>query len=290
MLRLGHAVVFILAGWLLGCATWDTPESHQEWKLPTPVVSADAITFETAFIRWPHESTKTGNDLWHGLDEQCLSPELRQHLAANGLRAGIAGDPLPEAIRLALEETRDPLAIITDQNATPGAEVLTRRERRQCSSGTTIDIEVLPLAEGERVVLFNDLGRVRADRFDQPRGIFRFQPRSLGDGRIRAELRPIIDYGERRQRYIGGQGAYRFDTQREQSSYESLSIPVPLAPGQTLVVTATSEPIGLGAALFADRFDASPDRLLMLIRLAATQQDDLFGNAPRTESLVTPLE
>ncbi len=285
-----HAAVILILNSALGCATWDLPTSHPDWKLPIPNAGANSVVFETAFVRWPGEPAEEANSLWQSLDEQFLPPNLRQQLAANGLRVGIISDPLPESIRKSLDATRDTLAVITDQSASPGAEVLTRRERRNCPSGSREEIEVLPLSEARRVVLFNDSGHIRAEKFDQPRGFLRFTVQSLSDGRVQVELQPVIDYGEPRQRIIGGQNAYRFDVRRDQQVFESLAISATLAPGQTLVMTVAPEKKGLGAVFFADRFEAGQDRLLLLLRIAESRRDELFSPSQQHESLVTPLE
>jgi hypothetical protein len=261
----------------LGCASWDLPTSQAELKLPLPDAGADAIVFETAFVRWPSEPAEDAENLWESLDEQFLPPDLRQTLAANGLRAGILSDPLPEAIRRSLEATRDPLAVITDQQVTAGAELLARRERRQCPSGSVEEIEVLPVSEGRRVVLLNDAGRVRGIVFDQPRGFLELSIQSLGDGRVRIELLPIVDYGEPRKRFIGGQNVYRIDVRRDREPFENLTVSSTLTPGQTLVLTATPERKGLGAAFFADRFQSDQDRLALLLRIAEARRDELFS-------------
>ena len=292
-----HAGLMLL--WMValsGCASWHAPESHHEWKLPAPNAGEDAVVFEFAFVRWPEAPPNTVSSsgetstLWHVLDEQFLAPEMREQLAANGLRIGIISDPLPEAIRTSLEATRDPLSVISQQHATAGAEILTRRERRQCPSGSHEEIEVLPMEKGKRVVLVQEAGHVRADAFDQPRGFVRLTARGLGDGRVRVELVPSIDFGEPLQRIIGGQGAYRYDTRRKEQAFESLAVATALAKGQTLVVTSSQETKGLGGAFFADRFESAPDRLLLLIRIAESHQDELFSPATRQESLVTPLD
>jgi hypothetical protein len=290
----GGALLSLLLG---GCATWHVPITHQDWKLPAQNSGSDSVTFEIAFVRWPSGLSEeagttegTPGDLWRALDEQFLPPELRQNFAANGMRAGIISDPLPNSIRAALEATSDPLSVITDQNASPGTEVLARRERRQCPSESRQEIEVLPMREGKRIVLANESGRVRAEEFEQPRGFIRFTTHAMGDGRVRAELVPIIDFGKPKQRIIGGQGAYRYDTRRDERVYDKLEFSTALFPGRTLVLTSSTDKKGLGAVLFADRFEGSPDQLLLLIRIAETQRDELFSPRTQQESLVTPLE
>jgi hypothetical protein len=291
------AAAGVVLAHMVGCATWHAPETYQEWKLPAPDVGEDSVIFEFAFVRLPGESLGKLNEalpgtdsFWQSLDEQFLSAELRQHLSANGLRVGEISDPLPDSIRIALEATRDPLTVITHENATPGAEILTRREKRQCSSGSLEEVEVLPLRVESRVVLLHEQGRVRAQQFEKPRGFFQLTTKALGDGRVSIELVPVIDFGDPRERILGGQGAYRYDTRRDKQSYDSLKISAALVPGRTLVVTCMSDSKGLGATFFADRFDGSSDQLLMLLRISQSNRDELFSPLSQSDSIVTPLK
>jgi hypothetical protein len=146
------------------------------------------------------------------------------------------------------------------------------------------------MSEGQRVVLFNDFGRVRAKPFEQPRGFFQLTVNGQGDGRVLVELLPVIDYGEPRKRYIGGQNVYRFDVRRDREVFESLAISSTLLLGQTLVITAAPEKKGLGGIFFADRFEADHDRLLLLVRIVEARRDELFSPRRQQESLVTPLQ
>jgi hypothetical protein len=254
-----------------------------------PEVGSNAVVYETAFIRWPGKSGQDEDELWKVLDEQFLPPHIRHELAANGLRAGILSDPLPEAVRNSLDASSNPLAVITDQNAVPGSEVLTRRERRQSPAGAREEIEVLPPSDGQRVVLFNEVGRVRAISFEQPRGYLKLKLEPLGDGRVRIDSVPVMEFGEPKQRIIGGQNAYRVEVRAEREEFASLAIGTTLLPGQTLVLTATDEKKGLGGTFFADRFEAEQDRLLLLLRIAETGVDELFAPRREQEPLVTPI-
>ena len=100
----------------------------------------------------------------------------------------------------------------------------------------------------------------------------------------------MIDFGEPQTRIIGGQNAFRVDVRREREQLESLKILPTLAVGQTLVITADTQPKGLGSFFFADRFEAAEDGLLLLIRLAETRHDELFSPVRGHQSLVSPLE
>ncbi len=293
MSRHGVTIWFGISLLMGGCATWDAPESHQDWKLPTVMASQDTVTYEMAFLRWS-PGQAADSDFWQSADEQFLSVETRQELAANGLRLGVIADPMPASLLRALQATQNPVAVITDQDATAGSEVLTRRERRQISLGTPSDIDVVtPPTTGEvteSVVLYSEDGRVRAERFNRPRGYFRLKTRGLGSDGVEFQVIPTVDHGDEKPEIIAGQGIYRSGLRRSQRQYERLAFTTVLKPGRTLVITATEEPRGLGAAWFAGRFGSTEDRLVLLLHLADADRNELFAPSTTRESLVSPLE
>ena len=166
--------------------------------------------------------------------------------------------------------------------------MLSRREKRQCRLGTGEVIEVLPHRAQPAIVLLSENGCVRADKLDKPRGFFMVTPDAQPDGRLRLEFVPGIDHGELGKHYVSSQGGVRVDVRREQQLYNVLAFQSPVNPDQTIVITSTPEPKGIGATFFANRFESSAEQLMLLIRVARAQRDDLF--LPSEQPLVTPLE
>lgn len=287
MFRRCHIALIL---WLLmaaGCATWN--EKKADFQLPPLRVSPDAIVCETAFARW--DVPQGGEDeLSKLMDEQILPPDLRRRLADNGLRAGVLDGPLPEILRKNLEATLDPQSVLTSPTVAMGDEILSRREQRQCRVGVREEIEILPQSSQRIVVLVNEEGRVRAESFEQPRGILAITAQPDPDGRVRVELIPAIDHGDMRQRVIGNPGGFRFDARRDQRLFECVALSTMLTPSQTLIVTTTPEAKGLGSTFFSNRFASSDEQLLLLLRLSRGQHDTLFSADAQPTSLVTPLE
>jgi hypothetical protein len=271
-----------------GCAAWQKPEKR--FRLPSPQVPLDAIPCEIAFLQWDPRQVEKDQQFWLSVDEQFLSAEVRQRLQDNGLRIGLISGTLPSELRDKLEATRDPVAALTAEKMPPGTEMLSRRERLQCRLGIADLIEVLPESARRGAILWSEEGRVVGKVFDRPRGFFTLTTHSHGDGRLRLELIPGIDHGEPRQRMIGNPAMMRIEVRRDQKLFELLAVDALVRPGQTLIVTSTPAPKGIGATFFSSRFATGSDQLFLLIRVGSSQRDNLFITADQVEPLVTPIE
>jgi hypothetical protein len=287
MLSRSSIALWCLAGIAAGCATWQKPETNL--RLPVPKLPVDAVVCQVAFVQWDSGRVDQDEAFWRVMDEQCLPPDVRRRLGDNGLRAGLISGQLPATIQQKLAASSDPVAALTAERLPAGAEMLSRRERRQCRLGISEIIEVLPHRPHQAVVLSSDdEGHVRCDRFDRPRGFFMLTPYAQPDGRLRLELVPGVEHGDPKQRYMGHSGGMRLDVRRDQQLYHALTFAVPMTEDQTLIVTSSPDPRGIGATFFANRFESSTERLLLLIRMARAQRDDLF--LPSEQPLVTPFD
>ena len=104
----------------------------------------------------------------------------------------------------------------------------------------------------------------------------------MGDGRVRIELTPTIEHGLLRNKYVGGDQTFMLQAGRDTHEFDDLRLENLLSAGQTLAVTKTSDDKGLGRHFFPADAAASSSGSVMLIRLAQTQQDDLFSAALET--------
>jgi hypothetical protein len=111
-----------------------------------------------------------------------------------------------------------------------------------------------------------------------------------GDGTVRVDLVPEIRHGDVKQKWAPGNGTLLRDAGQEASAFDQLRLTAILSPGQTLLVTGTEEAKGLGGLLFSRGSGESSERLLLLLRLAQTQYDDLFAPEQTTEPLATPVD
>ena len=149
---------------------------------------------------------------------------------------------------------------------------------------------VVPKLPKESVVLLSDQGRVSARTFDGGQALFAIKTQPFGDGTVEIELTPEIKHGEIRHQWVPGNGSFKHDFSREGVVFDKLRLAAVAAPGQTLLVTCTEEIRGLGGLFFAEGSRPDAERLVLLVRLAQTQYDDLFDSEQTPEPLATPFE
>jgi hypothetical protein len=268
---------------MLGCASWSSIP-NEESELPSPRLSTDAIVLETVLVRVPEDWDLSG-DFWRSVDEQHLPTDVRRRLQDNGFRSGLCGTQIPDLLRGYLDAAPASLDLSSGQLHPEQLELFQGQHRLQMPAGKTKRVKVTTTASGERVVLFRDGDRVRAERFNKAMGLIDLRSRPLGDGRVQLEVVPGIEFGDVRQQWAGGQGSFVIDISRPQRLFDELGFTVILSPGQTLLLCATPEPKGLGADLFT--LPDSNERSVLLLRLAQTQMDDLFSAAPAREPVTS---
>ncbi|MFV1966972.1 MAG: hypothetical protein ACC628_16220 [Pirellulaceae bacterium] len=237
-------------------------------------MASDSVVLEATFVQLPPSGAED-ESLWTHVDEQHLPMDTRRRLQDNGLRTGLVGSQFPDELRRLLD--RPGVNELFAAGRSPEeTELFSQQKRLQMRAGQSHPILVTPGKREEMVVLLREEGTVRAQRFADPRGYFTIQSSPLGDGRVRLDLTPEIEHGELRQRIVGGQGSLLLKNSRERHIFEELRISTVLSPGQTLLLTCTPAPKGLGEQLFVSGKSNAQARTLMLVRLAQTQIDDLF--------------
>ncbi|MBP86061.1 MAG: hypothetical protein CMJ64_04985 [Planctomycetaceae bacterium] len=240
---------------------------------------------ETAFVRVP-----AGVELmpmWREIDEQNLPADVRRDLAANGMRSGIVGLQLPSQIRELLDAAKEET---TNTEAIASGSVTAIQQQLQSRAGERSVLVVVPELPNENVVLFNDAGRVSAKTFDSGQALFAIKTHPFGDGTVELELTPEIKHGDVQHQWVPGNGSFKHDFSRAALVFEQLRLATVVSPGQTLLVTCTAEAKGLGGLFFTKGSQPDAERLVLLIRLAQTQYDDLFDSEETPEPLATPFE
>jgi hypothetical protein len=110
-----------------------------------------------------------------------------------------------------------------------------------------------------------------------------------GDGRTRLQLTPEVEHGELKNRWVPVDGALMNQVGKSRQVYDQLRLELQLAAGQTLVLGAMPEPGGLGQHFFT-LHDPTPRRTLLLVRVAQTQQDDLFQKNELRQELTSQAD
>lgn len=267
-----------------GCSTWSATTVTE---LPIPQMPHTSVVLEVAFLRVsPKEPL---DQLWQQIDEQHLDQKIRRNLTENGIRSGVMGAQLPAELQELMASTG------RDKSSPSGeslvAESATAPYRKlQNRPGEPSELIVVPEISERKVVLFSEEGRVRAEAFDEGQVLLVVRGYPAGDGTVRVDLLPEIKHGDIKQKWVPGNGTFLYDAAREVKTFDQLRLSAVLSPGQTLLITGTDEARGLGGLLFARGAGESSERLILLLRLAQTQYDDLFAPEQAAQPLVTPLD
>lgn len=283
--RVRTAYLLALLPAVCGCAQWAT-ELGDEKLLPLPRMSPDSVVLEQVFVTVQEGQLDLESELWSVVDEQQLSVETRRRLQRNGFRGGVLGTQLPDSLQTLLNKPPDIVASLSEASRGQGASLDERPQRRQLRAGRRAQILAgQELLASLVVLLRDDDGTLRGDTYEQAQCQFSLVSQPLADGRVRLELTPEVHYGQPKQGWVGHEGAFRWDAERQRRVLDQLRVELTLAPGETLVLSCTSDAAGVGRQFFVSERAARKHKRLLLIRLAQTQFDDLF--AP--ERIVSPI-
>jgi hypothetical protein len=271
----GTAAIIALV--VAGCGQLTTrPDADLASVLPAARAAADSVALEIAFVRTARDGGELGAPLWTELDEQHLPAEVRRRLGDNGLRCGLTGTQLPTVLHKLLAERPVEEVDAGTTELSLGGEAAPRPRRVHLRAGQRSEI-VTSATLDEMVILHRDDGALRGESFEQGQCVLVARAYPQGDGRVRLELTPEVQFGRPRQRWVGQEGMFRVETRRDRRVYEPLAIDAYISSGQTLVLAATPEAKGLGRQMFTDPSGNDDWRKLLLIRLAQGPSDDLFA-------------
>jgi len=277
----------LAAASLAGCAPFKTPDDLPSQLLPKPRLPPDSVILEIGYAQPLLSDQATYDEVWQQADEQSLALELRQELERNGLRFGILGKQIPAKIRAIMDNQQRDLDRRSEDLGMGEVEVDRQTRRLQCRAARRAKILCSKRFE-QLSLLTRDSGVVRGRQLHQAQCLFGLKPYPQGDGRVQIDLLPEVEHGDVRQQWVAGEAMLMQRVGREKMTFEALRLSLSLAPGQMIVASATSPPKGLGEHFFVEAVAGTPSRSLLFIRLAHTQQDDLFAPELSALPLATP--
>ena len=283
--------LFLLSALLLGgCSPWLRPAVSDK-ALPAPLMSPETIILEVAFVHLTPDDSAIETATWQHVDEQMLAVDVRQRLAGNGLRAGALGSQLPPELRHLVERTAQELteAPAGDDVTTAETTTLARNRRMQVRAGRRGKIVVSAVAPNISVLAKDDQGRVQGEAFRDAQCLFSLLANPSGDSRTKLQLTPEVEHGDLQNRWVPVDGALVQQVGKPRHVYDQLRIELPLAPGQTLIIGPTEQAGGLGQHFFTLSVPI-PRRTLLLVRIAQTQQDDLFRQPDGSTQLISAAD
>lgn len=275
--------------WLCACCCWAllgsgcaplllTQPKTETGKSPLKSASAtaDAVTLEVLFARFPLGQADMNGTLWNDIDEQHLDIDLRRRLAANGIRAGLIGTNIPEPIARLIHYTAEALPDEPNEKVPLDKEPIVRRRLIQVRDGGQSEI----LATGqlpELPLLVKEGDALGGKTFRDAQGLFMLYSHTLAAGGLQLDLTPEIRHGDTRQQWNGADGVFKLEMARDKQVYESLRTSAVLTPGQMLVVSCLPDrPGSLGYQFFTDETTGSRQQKVLLIRVAQLPPEALY--------------
>lgn len=276
------AICALVLGSGLGCARWSSQEPTTDTRsvsLPGLQLSPDSVVIETVLVRFPAHAEDELNQLWFSVDETVVDIADRKHLEDNGLRAGVLLGDIPEAIREKLQADKAGAPADAMEAAGLAADINTLSRRLQCRAGRRKELQVRrEIPDLISILSTIDGEHISGQTFERASSLFDLRVAPHGDGSASVRLTPEIQHGDVRQSFVSNEIGVRPELRREQRSWKDLAIDVRLDPRQILVVAATNPPKSVGGAFFLTQTaDKSLERVVLLVRLAETQLDELFA-------------
>ena len=237
----------------------------------------DGVALEVFFARLPQDDAEQNAALWSEIDEQQLPTNIRRQWDANGLRAGFVGGQLPAKLAELLELGKNATSDGGKRPAGNDPRPLVSRRSIQLHNGNLNEILASPEI-AQLALVVNEDGQLRGRNYASAQAQFSFKAYTQGDGRVRLEMTPELQYGEAKPRYVGEDGVFRLDASRPKQAFEKLQLEANLVPGQLLVLGhSIDRPGSLGYHFFTEDNNGRRETKLILIRIGQGQHDDLFG-------------
>ncbi|MBI1248477.1 hypothetical protein GC197_11645 [bacterium] len=273
-----RAVAVLLAATLLACgcrALWQPEELGPPSELPNQKLADDTVTLEIARVALSTLDEEKLPSIWSDIDEQAIPLEKRRELLANGFRVGIIDYHMPGPIRDIMHKSEGARGLNGEEMVRIDGDDKVAINHRRFRGGKRSEYIMVPL-RNEVSILESVGGIIRGETFYQAECKFILKAFPQNDGRVQLVVSPEIHHGQPRQRYEAGEGMLRIETRKESKVLEQIEFSAMLQPGQTLIISGTSESKGLGQAYFERENGGSQRKQILLIRLAGTQFDDLF--------------
>ncbi len=259
------------------------PGSHGKSPLLPPAVAPDAVTLEIFSAPAPLGDPQL-TTLWAQVDEQSLPADVRHKLSQNGLRAGIVGPDVPDALADLLK--------VTDQRVSneersrvpidpePGITLRVLHPR----AGKRHDL-LIPHSYDQMALLQRFDGQVEGKTYWKPecRLVLRVFPEAAG--RVRLDLTPELHYGEFKNRVTGSEGMFTVQQERQKQLFPELKLGATLASGEMLLVTCRPDrPGSVGHYFFTQPDGDKPLQTLWVFRVARAGPDRAFYDGPADDA------
>jgi hypothetical protein len=260
---------------LIGCKLVDEQPKGRSPLVPI-AMQPDQVTLEVFSAPAPIDDPRWAQ-LWNDVDEQSLPPELRDRLAQNGLRAGIMGARVPDALASLLKVT-DQRISEEDRSKVPldGKPGVVMR-LMQPNAGKRQELVLAPPRDSLNL-LRNRSGEAVGKTYQKAEGRMAMHVTPQADGAVRVELVPELHYGEPRTQTTPSDGMFIWTTEREKEVFAELKLACTLSAGEMLLFTSLDgHPGSIGHHLFVHADKETTNRTLWAIRVTQAGGDRAFA-------------
>lgn len=275
------SLILAMMATLVGCDL--TQPGLRKDSLPPMIGSAGRLispkrnALQMKIASRPIEDEVLGETLWNAADVQSIGDEVRQALAANGLRAAVITGELPTQVQAVLDAPPpnriDPMTVVLNDGDGLGVPVGTN----------TAQIELM----------FNRQGKVAGKSFQDANGQLRISANQVGDDRVKIRITPELHHGPVRQGWQAAPGGGTFaphqfvsKSGQTEESFRDLAVELSLRPGQVAIISSVPErQSNLGSFMFTAQ-DGTSDRTLRKVLFIWAARAEL--GSPPGHTPVTP--
>jgi len=257
---------------------------------PTPIInqSVDTASIDIFIVRLaPHQNALL-QQLWQEVDEQSLPPQLRRELFAQGFRVGILGSLLSPALAQLLTITADGRTDIQGgvqeiSVADAAREPTVTRNARNLLPGMSAVVRIFDTPLPEQSLFWETNGMIHGQTYTDVLGLLNVRATANKDGSALIQIVPELEHGTSELRVRPVSGMVVHETGKPRHSFESLTVPQRLLPGQWLIMGATAiDSPGVGKTFFVRRNAGQEQRLLAIRLISVTPAAPTSTAAPQT--------
>ncbi len=278
---------FALTLVVCGCHSSFFLSPHSNQPLPDDsrllsgrLMSEESVVLEVFVVRCPHGDPDLNTALWNDVDELAFPAPLRREMLANGIRAGVIGNQLPPTF-LRILKTRDdenPSEIVTTVRLGDLSDSQHLFRRMICSrNGQRNEVNVSDV-KSQATIFFKENGALGGETFHQAQGVLALRTQTCGDGSVKLEIFPEVQYGQQRQTFEYDAGAFKMTAARPKRSFDTLHSELNLRPGQFVVMTGLPNVEGnVGSFFFTDEEgENGAEQKMFCVRVLQTQHNEMF--------------
>ena len=270
-------LVVLASGFFPGCATWldQSPRLEDQLEATSQFLAKTdnkrSIQLEVSFHPVSEQlATEDGlASLWQWVDEMVIDAGQRSALSRNGVRAGriIREDQFLAKLSALAPATDIVDSFLSEANV---ASDMSRGSRTiPMRMGRRYELPLKQPNDGTHVTMVNLDGQLIGKTLQDPQYIFGITPtQGSRVGEVILQLRPEVQHGMMRQKWVSSDTALRIDTRRETWSLDSLDIHLSGAEDDVFAIGGVSPSTGIGQQMFSGlSADNLPEKVVLLIRL-----------------------